>query len=262
MKAGFLQFRPSHGNVEANLSFIERALHRSGADFVVLPEMALTGYLFASHGDLLKISEPVPGPSTERLERLCRLERMTVVCGMAERCGGGVYNSAVVVGPDGLLGTYRKSHLFTDEKDLFEKGDSGFLLFDVAGARVGVIVCFDWIFPESARTLALMGADIIAHSANLVLPYAQSAAVTRCIENRVFWILANRTGEESAGDRRMVFTGRSRVVAPGGDVIVQCDPVTPCLSVAHIDPAEARNKRVTARNDLFADRRTDLYRLG
>lgn len=261
MKVGFLQFCPSRGDPQANLSFIESALHRVEADLIVLPEMALTGYLFTTRPELEKVAEPVPGPSTERLERLCRQERVALVCGVAERCGGGLYNSAVVIGPEGLLGTYRKSHLFTDEKDLFEKGDSGFLLFHAAGARVGVIVCFDWIFPESARTLALMGADIIAHSANLVLPYAQGAAVTRCIENRVFWILANRTGEESAGGRRMVFTGRSRMVAPGGAVIVQCDDRTPCLSVAHIDLAEARNKRVTERNDLFEDRRTDLYRL-
>lgn len=261
MRAGFLQFLPSHGDVKANLEFIENALHRVESDLIVLPEMALTGYMFTTRAELEKVSEPVPGPSTERLERLCRREHVTMVCGMAEQCGARLYNSAVVIGPEGLMGTYRKSHLFTDEKDLFEKGDSGFLLFQVAGARVGVIVCFDWIFPESARTLALMGADIIAHSANLVLPYAQSAAVTRCIENRVFWILANRTGEESAGDRRMLFTGRSRMVAPDGTVIVQCDDRTPCLSVAHIDTAAARNKRVTERNDLFDDRRTDLYRL-
>jgi len=261
MRAGFLQFLPSHGDVKANLAFIETVLRGVEADLIVLPEMALTGYLFTSRPELERVAEPVPGPSTERLERLCRKERVALVCGMAERCDGGVYNSAVVIGPEGVLGTYRKSHLFTDEKDLFDKGDSGFLTFPVAGASVGVIVCFDWIFPESARTLALMGADIIAHSANLVLPYAQSAAVTRCIENRVFWILANRTGEESAGGRRMVFTGRSRMVAPDGAVVVQCGDSTPCLSVAHIDPAEARDKRVTERNDLFDDRRTDLYRL-
>ena len=182
-------------------------------------------------------------------------------CGMAEKSGGALYNSAAVVGPGGHLGTYRKIHLFSDEKDLFDPGSAGPLLVTVKDARIGVLVCFDWIFPEAARTLALAGADIIAHCANLVLPYAQSAAVTRCIENRLFWILANRTGEETEGDAHDAFTGMSRIVGPFGDVLVQADETTSCLAAAEIAPVAARDKRITQRNDLLADRRPDLYKL-
>jgi predicted amidohydrolase len=261
MRAGYLQFSPARSDVPSNLRFIEASLVKTGTDLIVLPELALTGYLFASREALENVAEPVPGPSTERLAGLCRREGLHIVCGMAERSRSKVYNAAVVVGPDGVVGTYRKSHLFSSEKALFDPGDSGFLVFDIAGARIGVLVCFDWIFPEAARTLALAGADVIAHPANLVLPFAQNAVVTRCLENRVFWILANRTGEETEGETHWTFTGKSRIAAPWGEVLVQSDAAATCLSAATIDPLQARNKHATPENDLFADRRTDLYRL-
>jgi predicted amidohydrolase len=261
MIVGLLQFAPARLDTEANVSFVEAGLRGCGADLVVLPELALTGYLFSSRTVLEKHAEEIPGPSTERLERICRKENLTIVCGMAEKSGGAIYNSAAVVGPGGHLGTYRKIHLFSEEKDIFDPGRGAPLLLTVTGARVGILICFDWIFPEAARTLAIAGADIIAHCSNLVLRYAQNAAVTRCIENRLFWILANRTGEEIEGDLRYRFTGRSRIVSPLGEVLTQCDGEVPCLAVAEINPEAARDKRVTPRNDLLMDRRPDLYRL-
>ena len=260
MKAGLLQFCPVRFDVEANLRFIEKSIHAADASLIILPEMCLSGYLFPSREALEAMAEEIPGPSTDRLARICRKENVTLVCGMPEKRGGKLYNSAAVVGPGGLIGSYRKSHLFLDEKGLYEPGDSGFQVFDIDGVKVGVLICFDWVFPESARSLALMGADIIAHCTNLVLPYAQAAAVTRCIENRVFWLLANRTGEEKEGNTHFAFTGRSTIVAPGGDVLTLCDEKTPSLAVVDIDPAVARNKLITAKNDVLADRRTELYK--
>jgi len=261
VRAGFLQFRPARLDAAANLAFVARALRGAGPGLVVLPELALSGYLFPSREALARCAEEVPGPSTERLAAICRAEGLHLVCGIAERRGADIFNSAVALGPGGPLAVYRKSHLFADEKELFSPGDTGFAAVDVEGARVGILICFDWIFPEAARTLALGGAQVIAHCANLVLPWAQAASVTRCIENRVFWVLANRTGEEEEGGRRCRFTGMSRVVGPAGELLAESGEETPCLATAEIDPGAALDKRVTPANHLFDDRRTDLYRL-
>jgi predicted amidohydrolase len=181
------------------------------------------------------------------------------VCGLAEREGERLFNAAVLVGPDGLVACYRKVHLFRFEKEIFTPGDGGFEVHEVAGARVGMLVCFDWIYPEAARALALAGADVIAHPSNLVLPHAQRALVTRCLENRVFWVLANRTGSEREGHRSLTFTGRSRIGAPDGRVLADAGPDGTVLEVVTVDPSEARDKHVTPENDLLADRRPALY---
>lgn len=122
-----------------------------------------------------------------------------------------------------------------------------------------MLVCFDHFFPEAARSLALHGAQIVCHPSNLVLEYAQTNSVTRAIENRVFWVLANRVGSETVGDKTLEFSGRSQIVAPDGRVIAHADSKTEELLVVEIDPSEALDKKVTPRNDLFLDRRTDLY---
>lgn len=177
-----------------------------------------------------------------------------------------LYNSAVLVTPDGgPVGLYRKVHLFDREKLVFDDGDLGFPVFTLPGAdalKVGVMVCFDWRFPESARSLALAGAELIAHPSNLVKPWCQQAMVTRSLENLVFSITANRTGEEDRGDHPIGFTGRSQVLDPQGRVLASADEDEEALTIVTIDPAAARSKRTNDRNDLFGDRRPELYRLG
>jgi predicted amidohydrolase len=178
---------------------------------------------------------------------------------MAESAGQHIFNSAAMVTPQGEFYVYHKAHLFVDEKDLFDPGDSPFPVFDLGPVKVGMLVCFDHFFPEAARSLALHGAQVICHPSNLVLEYAQTNSVTRAVENRVFWILANRTGSETLGEKTLAFNGRSQVVAPDGRLLGRAGPNSEELLFAEIDPAEALNKKVTPRNDLFLDRRTDLY---
>jgi 5-aminopentanamidase len=183
-----------------------------------------------------------------------------LVFGMAEKSENCCYNSAAVVGPEGFIGTYRKAHLFFEEKWFFKPGDTGFQVFDVGLARIGVMICFDWFFPEAARTLALLGADIICHPSNLVLPYCQKAMVTRSLENGVYSVTANRIGTEARGGKTpLTFTGGSQILGPSGRVLSGLDAREKGWAVAEINVEEARNKQITAHNDRLGDRRPRLY---
>jgi predicted amidohydrolase len=262
MRVGLLQFAPRPGDVRANLDHIAHALSETRADLMVLPELCTTGYLLPSRSELTRLSEPVPtGPTCAAMAKLSRDVKTTIVWGMPERAGTRVFNSAVMVTPQGQFHSYHKAHLFVDEKDLFDRGDSPFPVFDIGAVKVGMLVCFDHFFPEAARSLALHGAQVICHPSNLVLEYAHTNSITRAVENRIFWILANRTGSETLGQKTLAFNGRSQIVAPDGRLLGRAGPNSEELLFAEIDPAEALDKRVTPRNDLFLDRRTDLYSL-
>jgi predicted amidohydrolase len=260
-RAGFVQFCPLRGNVAANVAALQSLLADVRADLVVLPELANSGYMYASPADLQPHAEPADG-SGPFLTALCALAASIdglIVTGFAERCSEGLYNSAAAVSADGVLQVYRKTHLFADEKLLFLPGDTGFRVFEYRGARIGIMVCFDWFFPESARTLALRGAQIIAHPANLVLPYCQTAMVTRCLENRVFAITANRFGIEDLGEESLAFTGASQMLDTRGRQVLGAPAAVACVAVCEFEPSLADDKRVGKRNDLFGDRRPDKY---
>jgi predicted amidohydrolase len=259
--AGFVQFCPLRGNVAANIAALGSLLAGMQADLVVLPELANSGYLYARPADLAPYAEPGDGsgPFLSALQDLAARIGGVIVVGFAERAHHGIYNSAAALSRDGILCVYRKTHLYADEKLLFQPGDTGFQVFDYRGARIGMMVCFDWFFPESARTLALRGAQIIAHPANLVMPYCQTAMVTRCLENRVFAITANRFGTEDLGDGHLTFTGASQMLGTRGQPLLEAPAQGNCVAVGEIDPALADDKRVGKRNDLFGDRRPELY---
>lgn len=260
------QTRPVFGDVEGNVSralaLVTRALEgKGGADLVVLPELFHTGYVFRSRAEARALAEDARrGPTVRALAGYCRESGTTVVAGLCERRGGELFNSAVWIGPRGWGGVYRKVHLFFEEKRWFVPGRDPWPVFRVGPARVGLMVCFDWRFPEVARALSLGGADLIAHPSNLVQPYCQEAMRTRALENRVFCVTANRVGEDRRPGRSMRFTGKSQVVDPYGRVLVRAGATRPWARVIEIDLGVARDKRVTARNDLFSDRRPELYR--
>jgi len=197
-----------------------------------------------------------------RLVEIATRRRLHVVAGIAERAGGKCYNSAVVVGPSGFLGCYRKTHLFYEETQFFTPGDTGFLVWDIGLARIGVMVCFDWYYPEAARTLALHGADIICHPSNLVLPNCPDSMPVRCLENRVFAITCNRIGSEERGEKeRLTYIGQSEIVSPRGVILHRASRDQEDLTVIELDVQEARNKRLNRYNDLLGDRRSSLYKL-
>lgn len=259
--AGFLQFCPVRGDVERNIAIVENGLSGTRADLVVLPELANSGYLYAAPHDLAPYAEAGDG-SGPFLTALCRLAKQTggvIVAGFAESSPHGLYNSAAAVSHDGVIRVYRKTHLFAAEQTLFLAGDSGFQVFEHNGVHIGLMVCFDWFFPESARTLALMGAQIIAHPSNLVLPYCQQSMATRSLENSVFSITSNRYGREELGDTSLEFTGRSQLLDSRGRCLLQAPQAGDLLAVTEIEPGIADDKWITATNHIFGSRRPEMY---
>ncbi len=261
MRVAFVQTQPEFGKARHNLERALELMNRAEADLYVLPELFHTGYLFADRREALALAEdPVEGETAKGLARFARDRRAFVVAGLCERANDQVFNSALVVGPDGTLGVYRKTHLFLDEKDVFDPGDTGLLTFELPGARIGVLICFDWVFPEACRVLALRGAEIICHPSNLVLPYAQKAMRIRALENRVFTVTANRVGTEERAGRSLTFTGGSQITGVDGSVLQEAPAAGESVGAVEIDPALARDKWFTRRNHLFEDRRPQFYR--
>jgi 5-aminopentanamidase len=264
MRIGWIQTEPVYGDPADNLRRIEGIIEAGGADLWVLPELFSTGYLFGDRKELERLAEPVPdGPVTRGLLRLAARSGTAIIAGLAERSRDGhLYNSAVAVDRSGVKACYRKIHLFDYEKEWFDPGDGPFVVVELAGARVGLMICWDWRFPEAARTLALAGAQVIAHPSNLVLPFCQAAMVTRAMENRVFTATVNRIGTEERAGLRLTFTGGSRIVAPDGSVLSDGPAERAASGIVTIDLTLADVKRVTSHNDLLADRRPEFYRLG
>ncbi len=261
MRVGFIQTRPRFGKKRQNVEAALAIMAKKKADLFVLPELFNTGYSFRTRDELRSLAEPVRGGDTiEALAAFTRKRKTSIVAGIAERDGSKLYNSAVLVTPQGIGSVYRKTHLFLLEKRLFDRGYGPYDVHVVGTARVGMLICFDWIFPEPFRELALKGADIIAHPANLILPYCQDAMVTRAIENRIFVILSNRVGSERRRGEDVRFTGRSEIVSPKGRILVSAGPGDETGAVVEVDLEDSRNKRVTPLNDLFEDRRVELYR--
>jgi predicted amidohydrolase len=262
MKAGVYQFAPCFGDIQANVRRIREQVEILDADLVVLPELCTTGYQFLSEEEVLSLSEPVPeGPSVRAFLEMSRRTNTVIVAGMAEREGDAVYNTAVVTGPDGFIGKYRKVHLFREEKRWFRPGGE-FPVFTWQDIRIGVMICFDWLFPEAARSLALQGADILCHPANLVLPYCQRAMITRSLENRVFALTANRVGrEERKAGWPLLFTGESQIVAPDGEILFRMGREQEGGLAADLDIPAARDKHITPLNAIWEDRSPDAYLL-
>ena len=261
LRVGFYQFRPLFGKVARNRDKILRTLERVEADIMVLPELAFTGYYFADRAELTKVAEdPSESPTLSALSDLCRRKQMVVVSGFAEKNKNRIYNSAVLIGPKGLIHIYRKIQLFFKEKEIFEPGNIPLQIHDVKGIRLGMMICFDWIFPEVTRILALLRADLICHPANLVLSYCQEAMKTRCLENGIFAITANRIGADQRPHGTLKFTGNSQIIAPKGDLIYRARSQREEVYISEIDPQQARDKNMTEFNNLFTDRRPDFYK--
>lgn len=274
VRVAVIQFDPQCGidnharNVAQGLAFAERAV-AEGATLIVLPELCSTGYAYRGRAEAYALAEPVPkGPTVQLWEAFATKHGVYLAAGLAEREGTRLYDTAVLVGPEGYVGKYRKAHLWNAEKLWFCPGDLGFPVFETPIGRIGLMICWDVWFPEVPRLLALQGADIICSLNNWVWTppplfdeagrcMASYLTMTAAHTNNVFIAAANRVGCDR-GDR---FLGCSLIAGTNGwplgrvagaeeDVILYAD----------IDLVSARSAPIwNSLNDLPRDRRGDLY---
>jgi predicted amidohydrolase len=260
MRISVVQTNPVFGEIEPNINNSIALMSSGKADLFILPELFATGYNFANEAEINAVAEPVNGPTFKAMSRFASEHSCYVAYGFAEKADR-IYNSVALVGPEGLVGLYRKVHLYYKETLFFAAGNVGFPVFDLPFGKVGMMICFDWIYPESARTLALRGAQLIIHPSNLVMPHCPDAMVTRCLENRVFTATANRIGTEDRGGEKLTFIGSSEIVSPKGKILARMNNTETGVAVVDIDLKEALDKKLNRYNDLFRGRKIDEYKV-
>jgi predicted amidohydrolase len=266
MRVGVAQIEPRLGESDRNRERCVAGLEEAaaaGCRLVVLPECASSGYMFDSAEEALPHAEELSGPFVEALEDACARLHLHCASGMLERDGELLYNAAVLVGPDGLIGRYRKTHLPYLGVDRYVARGDELAVFDTELGRIGLEICYDIRFPELTRALALAGAEVVAHPTNWPVAGRFNAEVltrSRAQENRIFLLTANRVGTE----RWATFCGWSQICDVNGDRLAEAAETGEALVVAEIDLDQARTKELnpvpgTHEMDLFGDRRPELY---
>ena len=248
-------------NLDAALGLLGEAAQQS-AQLLVLPECAIPGYMYDSAEEALPYAEEIPGPTTEAFEQECARLGVHAITGLLERDGDALYNAAILVGPDGLIGSYRKTHLPFLGVDRFVTPGDSLKVYDTAIGRIGLIICYDLRFPEVTRTLALHGADIVALPTNFQMAarlQCDVIAPARAAENRIYLLVANRVGKERWGE----FCGLSQIVDPYGTRLAETDETTETLLVADVELEKARDKDYVVPGEyelyLFGHRRPEMY---
>ena len=267
MKIACVQTDVVFKDINANLSSLEATVRsevNQGTELTVFPECYSTGYCFDSLAEAMEFGESVPGPSTDRVAKLCAELKTHVVFGMLEKSGDQLFNVAVLIGPDGLIGCYRKVHLPYLGVDRFTTpGDRPFEVFEAAGVRIGMLICYDGGFPEAARVLSIRGADLIVLPTNWPPGGSYMAEFSincRAMENGIYFAAVNRIGTENG----FSFIGKSRICSPVGATINSIDDAAPGILRTEIDPMIARTKRIVRVPgkhliDRMADRRPEMY---
>lgn len=259
VRIGIAQMEPRVGDLDFNLQRLSMTLQeadRASVDVLVLPELADSGYAFESKEEAAECSENIPSGDFPKKLLLWSKRNRLVVAGICEHEHDTVFNSAGVFCNGKHIVTYRKAHLFNKEKKWFSPGQLEPPVVVFGKYSYGVMICWDWIFPEMARILALKGAQVILHPANLVLDYCQNAMRTRALENGVFTVTANRIGQE----RGLLFTGKSQITDNRGKVLLTMLENQSGVESVDINPEDADNKNLTPANHLLNDRRPEIYR--
>lgn len=268
VKIAAAQMNPKIMHIQENLDKIQqeaRAAAGNGADLIVFPELALTGYVFSSREEAMPYMETIPGPSTNEIMASCKELGVYITFGLLEKDGDRYFNAAVLIGPEGLIGKYRKNHLpFLGIDRFLEPGDEPFKVYNTPIGNIGLHICYDCHFPESARVMALLGADILVLPTNW--PEGRCKVVnyvinTRAIENKVHVLAVNRVGSE----RGTGFIGSSKIVNAWGDTLVQASVNDEETVYAEVSLSEARQKHIVMKAgefewDVIGDRRPELYK--
>jgi predicted amidohydrolase len=258
-----VQFAPIFGDKATNIKTIHNFIDSIDSDIIVFPELCTTGYFFQSHEEALSAAEPFSGETIASLQQLSSTRNQIYVVGFAELgTDSNVYNSAALIMPDqNLTAVYRKTHLFYKERNCFAPGDTGFFVVEdrQRDVRIGVMICYDWRFPEAARSLGLLGADVIVCPSNLVTDVWHIAMPARALENKVYLAVANRIGTEIEGGEELVFKGESAIWGYNGRIMAKSGATEESILTVTIAPSQTRNKSFNAFNNIFADRRPEMY---
>lgn len=257
-KAAFIQFKPVFGDIDRNITQMDQLFQKAKeADLVVLPELPETGYKFSSRDEALLLSSEVNSNKfLDFLLQTSRNNQQYIISGFCERENNQLFNSSVFIGPEGILGKYRKMHLFWDEKKIFEPGNLGLPVFETDLGKIAMLICWDWAFPEVWRILGLKGAQLVCHPSNLVLPYAQQAVPVHGLINRFYCITTNRYGMEKG----LKFSGNSIISGPDGKVICQAAGQEDEVKICELDLSKSLEKNLTPENHVFNDRRIEEYK--
>ena len=257
-----VQFTPEFGKKEKNLSRMRDLVADVSADIMVFPELCTTGYFFLSRDEVAEVAEPAEGPSGQFFRDMARDKNAVAVAGIAERHQKHLYNACLVVVPEEKDPyVYRKTHLFYKENACFDPGDTGFFVVEdpKRDVRIGPMVCYDWRFPESARVLTLLGADLIVCPANLVTESWPLVMAARAIENHTYLAVANRAGLEKRNGEELHFKGNSAIYDFNGQEIKKAGPQKNEVLLAEIYPAQTRDKSFNAINNVLTDRQPQHY---
>lgn len=258
-KAAAIQFEPTMFEKGRNIEILVREVEtaaRAGARLIVTPEMGTTGYCWLNRQEVAPFVETVPGPTTERFAAVARAHGCLIVIGMPEvdPATDLYYNSAVLIGPEGVIGTHRKSHPYISEPKWAASGATH-QVFETELGRIALLVCMDIHFVETARLVALQGADVICHISNWLAERTPAPYwITRAVENGCYLIESNRYGLE----RTVQFSGGSCIIEPDGAIAAVIDD-GPGIAYAGIDLARTRAQRHVLGQPVFAQRRPELY---
>lgn len=257
----------SVGDTEENRVTCRAAVEsaaRDGAQVVVLPELASSGYVFSDRDELSSAAETRDGATIAEWTNLAEAFGLTIVGGFPETADEAIYNSAAVVDPTGLRAVYRKAHLWDGENAVFDRGDDLPVVVDTVHGRIGVMICYDVEFPEWVRAVALSGADLLCAPVNWpLLPRPEGERPTEMVRalagagmNRMPIAVCDRVGTERGQD----WIGGSVIIDADGYPLAMAEFGKADVVSADVDLAESRIKRINAHNDVHGDRRTDLYR--
>jgi predicted amidohydrolase len=241
---------------------LERMLDRLGeagkneARLVIFPECALPGSCYESQDEAWPHAEAIPGPSTLALAKACAQLNLWVVVGLLERSEDKLFNACTLIGPTGIVANYRKVHLpFLGVDRFTTPGDQPFAVHDIGGLRIGMNICYDGSFPEAARCLMLLGADLIVLPTNWptgAISTAKTLIPARALENHLYYAAVNRVGTE----RGFRFIGMSRILGCTGEFLAVSENDEPTILYADIDPEKARDK-----HRVFMAGKYELHRL-
>lgn len=256
------QFAPSLDTLSSNIEFIEGQINSINSEIIIFPELATSGYYYTDKEELSKFALEKDSKYLTHFEELAKKLGKIIIIGFPELDGELLYNSAGIFFPNSELNRiYRKTHLFYKEKFIFEAGNSGFfnIYYPEFDLNLGTMICYDWRFPEAARTLALKGSDLIVCPSNLVTGVWDNVMSARALENKVYVAVANRIGTEKRGEDELVFNGNSAIYGYNGGRLVQAGASGEEVISTSIEPVGTRDKSFNPYNDIFKDRREGFY---